>query len=60
MYLAISYGLGVFTVLAVLTLLWMGWEHRRDEARAERAKRVAAQDLKLGQSPQAVIGRSPR
>ena len=28
MYLAISYGLGLFTVLAVLALLWLGWENR--------------------------------
>ena len=40
MYLAISYGLGIFTVLAVLALLWMGWEHKRDEALAAKAERV--------------------
>ena len=40
MYLAISYGLGIFTVLAVLALLWMGWEHKRDEVLAAKAKRA--------------------
>jgi len=40
MYLAISYGLGIFTVLAVLAPLWMGWEHKRDEALAAKAERA--------------------
>ena len=40
MYLAISYGFGIFTVLAVLALLWMGWEHKRDEVLAAKAKRA--------------------
>jgi hypothetical protein len=60
MYPAISYGLGVFTLLMVLGLLWMGWQRRHDKARAERAKTVAALNSELGQSPQTVIGRSPR
>ena len=39
MYLAIAYGLGAFTTLMVLTLLWLGWENRSERARAEREKR---------------------
>ena len=33
MYLVMAYGLGIFTVLMVLALLWLGWERRRDEQR---------------------------
>jgi hypothetical protein len=40
MYLAMAYGLGVCTVLMVLALLWLGWENRRDEIEAAKAKRV--------------------
>jgi hypothetical protein len=39
MYLAMAYGLGAITSLMVLALLWLGWEHRRDEARAAKAQR---------------------
>jgi hypothetical protein len=39
MYLAIAYCLGAFTALMVLTLLWLGWENRRDQVRAERERR---------------------
>jgi hypothetical protein len=60
MFLAMAYCLAVATALMVLALLWLGWEHRRDEARAVRANKVAARDLKLKQAPQTVIGRSPR
>src|SRR5262249_59791379 len=28
-----AYGLGVVTLVMVLALLWLGWEHRRDETR---------------------------
>ena len=38
MYLALAYGLVAFTALAVLWLLWLGWENRRDQIRAEREK----------------------
>ncbi len=31
-----AYCLGAFTALMVLALLWLGWEHRRDEARQEK------------------------
>jgi hypothetical protein len=41
MYLAIAYGLGVCTSLMVLALLWLGWENRRNEALAERARKPA-------------------
>ena len=41
MYLAMAYGLGVCTFLMVLALLWLGWEHRRDEALALRAEKAA-------------------
>jgi hypothetical protein len=41
MYLAMAYGLGVVTVLMVLALLWLGWEKRRDEARAVKAQKSA-------------------
>jgi hypothetical protein len=40
MYLVMAYCLGVFTALMVLALLWLGWENRRDEARAEREKKL--------------------
>ena len=40
MYLAIAYGLAVCTALKVLALLWLGWEHRRDEALAAKAQRA--------------------
>ena len=33
MYLAIAYGLGAFIAVIALVLLWIGWQHRRDEAR---------------------------
>jgi len=60
MYLAIAYGLGAFIAVMALVLLWIGWQHRRDEARAERASKVAAPNSEPTQSPQTVIGRSPR
>jgi hypothetical protein len=60
MYLAIAYGLGAFILVMVLVLLWIGWQHKRDEARAERASKVAALNSEPRQSPQTVIGRSPR
>ena len=40
MYLVMAYGLGVCTALMVLALLWLGWENRREEARAQRAARA--------------------
>ena len=51
MFLAMAYCLAVATALMVLALLWLGWEHRRDEAWAELASTVAAQNSKLGQAP---------
>jgi hypothetical protein len=36
MYLIMAYGLGVLTLVMVLALLWLGWQHRRDEARRNR------------------------
>lgn len=39
MYLVMAYCLGAFTALMVLTLLWLGWEHRQDEVRAAKAQR---------------------
>ena len=60
MFLAMAYCLAVTTALMVLALLWLGREHRRGEAWAELASTVAAQNSKLGQAPQTVIGRSPR
>ena len=36
MYLVTAYGLGVLTLVMVFTLLWHGWQHRRDEARRDR------------------------
>ena len=40
MYLAMAYGLGACTLLMVLALLWLAWEHRRDEALALRAEKA--------------------
>jgi hypothetical protein len=37
MFLAMAYGLAVATALMVLALLWLGWEQKRGEAKAERA-----------------------
>ena len=45
LYLALAYGLGIFTVVMVLALLWLGWENRREQAEAskvERAKKSAS------------------
>lgn len=39
MYLVLAYCLGAVTVLMGLTLLWLGWENRRDGARAAKAQR---------------------
>jgi hypothetical protein len=36
MYLVMAYGLGVLTLAMVFALLWLGWQHRRDEARRDR------------------------
>ena len=55
MYLTIAYGLAVATALMGLALLWLGWEHRRAEAKAKHENRVAAQNLKLRQAPQTAI-----
>ena len=60
MYLAIAYGLGAFIAVMALVLLWIGWQHRRDETRAERASKVAAQKSAPRKPPHTVIGRSPR
>ena len=60
MYLAIAYGLGAFIAVLALVLLWIGWQHRREEARAERASKVTAQKSEPRQPPHTVIGRSPR
>ena len=60
MYLAIAYGLRAFIAVMALVLLWIGWQHRRDEAKAERASKLAALNSEPRQSPQTVIGRSPR
>jgi hypothetical protein len=38
MFQLMAYGFVGFTAMMVLALLWMGWEHRRDEAKAGRAK----------------------
>ena len=37
MFLAMAYGLAVVTALMVVALLWLGWEQKRDEAKAARA-----------------------
>jgi hypothetical protein len=42
MYLALAYGLVAFTILVVLWLLWLGWENRRDQVRAERERKLPA------------------
>jgi hypothetical protein len=42
MFLVLAYGLVAFTGLIVFALLWMAWEHRRDESSAEREKRSPA------------------
>ena len=39
MYLVMAYGLGVLTLVMVLALLWLGWQHRRDEARRDTSAR---------------------
>ena len=38
MFHVLAYGFLGFTAAAVLAVLWLGWEHRRDEANAEREK----------------------
>jgi hypothetical protein len=60
MYLAIAYGLGAFIAVLALVLLWIGWQHRRDETRAKRASKAAALNSNPRQPPHTVIGRSPR
>ena len=40
MYLALAYGLVAFTILVVPWLLWLGWENRRDQVRAERERKL--------------------
>lgn len=47
MYLVLSYCLGAFTALMALTLLWLGWENRRDQARAAKAQREKGSPLKV-------------
>jgi len=42
MFVALAYGFVGFTGLMVLGLLWLGWQHRRVEARAEREKKPPA------------------
>jgi hypothetical protein len=42
MYLALAYGLVAFTILVVPWLLWLGWENRRDQVRAERERKLPA------------------
>jgi K+ transporter len=37
MYLAMAYGLAITTALMILALVWLGWENRRNEARAAKA-----------------------
>jgi hypothetical protein len=47
MYLALSYCLGAFTALMALTLLWLGWENNRDQARAAKARREKSSRSKV-------------
>jgi hypothetical protein len=47
MYLVMAYCLGAFTALMVLGLLWLGWEHRRDEAQAAKAQRESRSPSKI-------------
>jgi len=42
MFVALAYGFVGFTGLMVLGLLWLGWEQRRVEAKAEREKKPPA------------------
>jgi hypothetical protein len=42
MFLTLAYGFVGFTGLMVLGLLWMAWENRRIEAKAEREKNPPA------------------
>jgi hypothetical protein len=42
MSVALAYGFVGFTGLMVLGLLWLGWEHGRAEAKAEREKKPPA------------------
>jgi len=42
MFLTLAYGFVGFTGLMVLGLLWMAWENRRIEAKAEREKKPPA------------------
>ena len=35
MYLIMAYGLGVLTLVMGLALMWLGWEHRRNETRRD-------------------------
>jgi len=36
MYLIMAYCFGAFTTLLVLGLLWLGWQHNREEARQRK------------------------
>jgi hypothetical protein len=38
-YLILAYCFVAFTAAMVLLLLWLGWEHRRDEARRDENRR---------------------
>ena len=38
MYHLLAYGFVGFTIIMVVAVLWMGWEHRRDERKAERER----------------------
>jgi hypothetical protein len=42
MFVALAYGFVGFTGLMVLGLLWLGWEQRRVEVKAEREKKPPA------------------
>jgi hypothetical protein len=41
MYLIIAYCLCGFTAIMVAGLLFLGWQHHRDEARREKERREA-------------------
>jgi hypothetical protein len=39
MYLIMAYCFGAFTAIMMAGLLWLGWQHNREEVRREKERR---------------------